>query len=156
MFVFRKILHALFSWNTRYAIHPFTLLPANSKIKHMNAWNSVNGFFPMALLLDRWITNSGISGSKQVVGFIAIQVFHFSSQAVADFPSIYHIIKQFHSRNKSKNNSTKAGIQQLSQAWTISVPPFDVFRKNGTKLYHLVFNSSWHLCLVYHKWVDTT
>ena len=69
----------------------------------------------MALLLDRWIINTGISGSKQFVGFIAIQVFHFSSRAVADFPAIYHIIKQFHSRNKSKNNtSAKSGIQQLS------------------------------------------
>ena len=33
-------------------------------------------------------------------------------------------------------------IQQLSQAWTISVPLFDSFRKTGTKFYHLDFDSS--------------
>ena len=29
MFVFRKIWRALFSWNTRYEIRPFALLPAD-------------------------------------------------------------------------------------------------------------------------------
>ena len=29
MFVFRKIWHALFSWNTRFEIRPFALLPTN-------------------------------------------------------------------------------------------------------------------------------
>ena len=32
MFVFRKIWRALFSWNTRFEIRPFTLLPTISKI----------------------------------------------------------------------------------------------------------------------------
>ena len=31
-----------------------------------------------------------------------------------------------------------SGIQQT---WTISVPPFDSFRKAGTKLYHLAFDT---------------
>ena len=33
------------------------------------------------------------------------------------------------------------GIQQLSQTWKISVPPFGSFEKAGTKLYHLAFDS---------------
>ena len=33
------------------------------------------------------------------------------------------------------------GMRQLSQARTISVPPFDSFRKAGTKLYHLAFDN---------------
>ena len=33
------------------------------------------------------------------------------------------------------------GIQQLSHAWTISVPPFDSFQKAGTTLCHLAFDS---------------
>ena len=37
------------------------------------------------------------------------------------------------------------GIPQLSQAWKISVPLFDSFRKTETKLYHQAFDSSWHL-----------
>ena len=32
-------------------------------------------------------------------------------------------------------------MQQLSQTWTISVPPFDSFQKAGTKLHHLAFDS---------------
>ena len=33
MFVFQKIWHALFSWNTRFEIRPFTLLP--TKYEHL-------------------------------------------------------------------------------------------------------------------------
>ena len=33
-------------------------------------------------------------------------------------------------------------IQQLSQAWKISVPPFGSFQKAGAKLQHLAFDSS--------------
>ena len=31
MFVFQKIWRALFSWNTRFEIRPFALLPTNSR-----------------------------------------------------------------------------------------------------------------------------
>ena len=34
-----------------------------------------------------------------------------------------------------------SGIRQLCQAWAISVPPTDNFRKAETKLYHLDFDS---------------
>ena len=34
------------------------------------------------------------------------------------------------------------GIRQLSQAWEISVTLFVSFRKAGTKLHHLDFDSS--------------
>ena len=35
MFVFREIWRALFSWNTRFEIRPFDLLPTNSEIKFL-------------------------------------------------------------------------------------------------------------------------
>ena len=43
MFVFPKIWHALFSWNTRFEIHPFALLPSNwQKRSHDNSRNLRN------------------------------------------------------------------------------------------------------------------
>ena len=42
MFVFRKILRALFSWNTRFKIRPFALLPTNNTNSKNNSIDEGN------------------------------------------------------------------------------------------------------------------
>ena len=57
IFVFRKIWHALFSWNTRFEIRPFALLPTNFNINHCLRiqWGLIFGNVKRCSTLRLWV-----------------------------------------------------------------------------------------------------